>query len=104
MKEIYILVTDWANDSGENDSEIRAYSTLEKAKADYDLEVKTEKFTDPMCEGCFDGKGKFIEDNDEGVCCDELEGNDFSHFTVYREGYYSADHFTVYYKKINLDA
>ena len=25
-------------------------------------------------------------------------------FYVYREGWYQKDHFTVYYKKVNLDA
>lgn len=104
MQEIYILVTDWANDSGASGSEIRAYSTYQKAKEAYYLEVKDEKFSDPMCEGCFNDKGNFIEDNNEGICCDELETIDGESFSVYREGYYSADHFTVYYKKITLDA
>ena len=108
MKEVYILVTDWAVDF-DNNSEVKVYSTREKAKAAYDIEVKTEKFTDSMCEGCFDGEGNFIEDNNEDVCCDEFavadeENFDGESFSVYREGWYQKDHFTVYYRKINLDA
>ena len=103
MKEVYILVTDWAVDFDSN-SEVKVYSTREKAKAAYDIEVKTEKFTDSMCEGCFDGEGNFIEDNDEGVGCDEFAVADGENFSVYRESWYQKDHFTVYYKKVNLDA
>ena len=103
MKEIYILVTEWASDF-ESNSEVKAYSTREKAKAAYDIEVKTQKFTDSMCKGCFDEEGNFIEDNDKNVCCDEFNTKDGENLSVYRESWYQKDHFTVYYKKVNLDA
>lgn len=103
MKEIYILVTNWASDF-DSGSELKAYSTREKAKAAYDIEVKTKKFTDSMCEGGFDGEGNFIEDNDKGVCCDEFTVADGESFSVFHESWYLKDHFTVYYKKVNLDA
>lgn len=108
MEEVYILVIDWADDSGERGGEIKVYSTCEKAKEIYDNTVKTIKFYDPMYVGCFDSEGKFIENNDEGFCCDEFGYNDTSDdgesFSVYQESYYSTDHYTVYYRKVKIDA
>lgn len=102
MKEIYILVTDWVSDF-DNNLKVKAYSTRERAKAAYDLEVKTEKLTDSLYKDCFDSKGNFIKDNNERVCCDEFNTKNGESFWVYHDGSYAQDHFTIYYKKITLD-
>lgn len=81
---IYLVIFDWAiDDFQEQDIDIRAYSTFEKAYKEFD----SLKFT------AINDYNELFDKEDIEI--DESDINDTYIFSIYEEGFYSRNHNTI---------
>lgn len=102
-KCIYLVVIDYLDRSGNSDQTIKAFERQEAAKALYDICVKETKMNDYS--EYFDSDGNFNEDEYGDVfACDEFVSQDGESFSFYEDGYYNTEHYTVYWRELEVIA
>ena len=100
-KCIYLVVIDYVDRSGNSDQTVKAFEHQEAAKALYDTCVKEAKMNDYP--EYFDSDGNFKEDEYGDVfVCDEFITAEGESFSFYEDGWYKTEHYTVYWRELEV--
>lgn len=83
--KIYVILTESVVD-GEFETSVYLFSTFEKAKIEFDKMVAETKQNDHLME-----------------CDDVVVEESETEFTIYEDGYYSIDHYSVWIEEKNVD-
>lgn len=96
--KIYLLVEDSCC-YGEDDVKHRAFTDKASALKAYER-ARLNTIRNSEWKEYFDAKGVVLEEYRDCIACLETDGE---YFSVYEDGYYYSNHYTVYCKEVELE-